>query len=344
MEIIYTPKHQLHDPTGIQVKSTPYTTDEVPQRAEIILQALTVAGLGTVLPPRDAGIEPILAIHTRELVDYLQTAYELQAQRAGQAGPVFPEAFPVQSPRYPTRHPTGRAGLFSFGPDCPILAGTWEAAYWSAQCALTGATRLLHGASSVYALCRPPGHHATPGLYGGFCYLNNAAIAARYLQDAGHSRRVAILDIDYHHGNGTQEIFYHDPTVLYCSLHADPDDDYPYYWGGADEAGEGLGEGYNCNWPLPQGTADAEFLMALNEALDATACFGADQLVVSLGLDIAEGDSIGGFSITRQGIERIGAAVAALKLPTLIVQEGGYRLDTLGENAVAFLGSFHEDL
>ncbi len=206
---------------------------------------------------------------------------------------------------------------------------------------------------TAYALCRPPGHHAAADLYGGFCYLNNAAIAARSLaSEAGATRlppdkggavaptKMAILDIDYHHGNGTQEIFYADPSVLFCSLHAHPDDDYPYYWGEADERGEGAGEGYNRNWPLPQETDDAVYLAALDEALAVIRAFAPRYLVVSAGFDIAAGDPVGGFNVTREGFNAIGRRIAALSLPTTIVQEGGYLLETLGENAAAFLRAF----
>jgi acetoin utilization deacetylase AcuC-like enzyme len=180
--------------------------------------------------------------------------------------------------------------------------------------------------------------------YGGFCYLNNAAIAARYLQNAGGLCKIAILDIDYHHGNGTQEIFYHDPSVLYCSLHADPQHDYPYFWGGADEAGEGQGEGFNCNWPLPLRCTEDDYLHALCQALDQIASHAPEALIVSLGLDIVAGDPLGGFEISQTGIGQIGAMVAAtssaLAIPTLIVQEGGYHLETLGAAVVAFLENF----
>jgi acetoin utilization deacetylase AcuC-like enzyme len=172
-------------------------------------------------------------------------------------------------------------------------------------------------------------------MYGGFCYLNNAAIATRYL-----GSQVAILDIEYHHGNGTQEIFYSDPSTLYCSLHADPDEDYPYFWGAAIERGEGLGEGFNRNWPLPQKINDESYLSILDKALDVISRFAPTYLIVSLGLDIGDGDPVGGFSITLQGFNQIGKHIAALNVPTLIVQEGGYYLDTLGQNAIAVLKSF----
>jgi acetoin utilization deacetylase AcuC-like enzyme len=171
--------------------------------------------------------------------------------------------------------------------------------------------------------------------YGGFCYLNNAAIAARALGGRG-----AILDIDYHHGNGTQEIFYANPDILFCSLHAHPDDDYPFFWGASEERGEGLGLGANCNWPLPLGCREAAYLAALDEALNTIAVFKPNWLVLSAGFDIGEGDPVGGFHITRQGFAEIGRRIACLGLPTVIVQEGGYLLEALGEFAVVLLSEF----
>jgi acetoin utilization deacetylase AcuC-like enzyme len=229
-------------------------------------------------------------------------------------------------------------GYYAFGWGTPILEGTWEAAYWSAQTAVSAAHAVQDGDSVVYAVCRPPGHHAAADLYGGFCYLNNAAIAARYLARDG--QWVAILDIDYHHGNGTQAIFYRDPAVLFCSLHAHPDEDYPYYWGGVDERGEGLGAGTNYNWPLPLDTDDAHYLAALQAALDTVQGFGPRFLVVSVGFDIVTGDVVGSFNVTTAGLIEIGARIAALGLPTVIVQEGGYMLERLAENATAFLSAF----
>ncbi len=183
----------------------------------------------------------------------------------------------------------------------------------------------------------PPGHHAMPDQYGGFCYLNNVAIAARSLQTDGP---VAILDLDYHHGNGTQAIFYDDPAALFCSLHADPDLAYPFFWGRADERGSGAGLGLNHNWPLPLHIGEAEYLAVLDEALRVIADFAPRYLLISLGLDAAEGDLIGKFHITPQGFHTIGRRIAALGFPAVIVQEGGYRIETLGNNAVAFLTAF----
>jgi acetoin utilization deacetylase AcuC-like enzyme len=241
-------------------------------------------------------------------------------------------------------------GYYCYGVGTPVLEHTWEAAYWSAQVALTAADRILAGDRVAYALCRPPGHHAAADLCGGLCYLNNAAIAAHYLQHISRDKerrpgvrtesRIAILDIDYHHGNGTQEIFYTDPTVLYCSLHAHPDDDYPYYWGTADEVGEGDGVGYNRNWPLRKHTGDDTYLVALDESLAIIRGFTPRWLVVSVGFDTVAGDPIGEFDLSENGLVEIGQRIAHLGLPTLIVQEGGYLLERLGEIAVSFLKAF----
>jgi acetoin utilization deacetylase AcuC-like enzyme len=227
-------------------------------------------------------------------------------------------------------------GLRSWG--SPILEGSWKAAYWAAQCALTAADAVRGGRRAAYALCRPPGHHAAADLYGGYCYLNNAAIAARSLQSAGE--RVAVLDVDYHHGNGTQSIFYADPAVFYASLHAHPDQEYPFYWGDADELGEGPGLGANRNWPLPQGTGDAEYLHALDEALDVVLSFSPRWLVVSAGFDGVVGDPEGGFCLSAECMREIGRRISGLGLRTVLVQEGGYGLDRLGQDAVALLEAF----
>jgi acetoin utilization deacetylase AcuC-like enzyme len=337
MHIIYTDQHKQHATDRVWFEGHPFVTEEVPARAEIILRAVQAARLGPVVPPTDHGLEPILAVHDTGFVDFLRTACAQSAAYYKQVTPVFASAFPVRHDRHKPKSFLGLAGYFAFSWGTPILEGTWEAAYWAAQCALSAADCVRAGARAAYALCRPPGHHAAADLYGGFCYLNNAAIAARYLQaDA----RVAILDIDYHHGNGTQAIFYADPGVLFCSLHAHPDDDYPFYWGEADECGEGPGKGYNRNWPLPQGTDDASYLAALDAALAVIRDFAPRYLVVSAGFDIVIDDFIGGFRVTTDGLHEIGRRIAGLNLSTVIVQEGGYLLDKLGENAVAFLQIF----
>jgi acetoin utilization deacetylase AcuC-like enzyme len=221
---------------------------------------------------------------------------------------------------------------------CPISADTWNSAYWSAETAATAADLVLDGERAVYGLSRPPGHHAFADMAGGFCFLNNSAIAAQHLRRA-HDR-VAILDVDLHHGNGTQGIFYARPDVLTVSIHADPIRFYPFFWGHASERGEGPGLGYNLNLPLPRHSADEPFLEALDAAIDRIRAFAPGAVVIALGLDAFEGDPFGGLSVTTDGFARIGERCAGLGLPTAIIQEGGYVCDALGDNLTAFLTGF----
>ncbi|MBN2392135.1 MAG: histone deacetylase family protein [Anaerolineae bacterium] len=345
MHIIYTDRHHGHATDNLIINGRPIEYRETPARPEAILAAVEAAHLGPIMPPTDHGLAPILAVHDADYVTYLRTAYAQSAAYFGEphdaVGVVIAGRDDVTLDRAthcPEDFP-GKRDYYTYDYEDPILKSTWDAAYWSAQCALTAAdlVRDENGVRAAYALCRPPGHHATPDQYGGFCYLNNVAIAARSLQAQG---LVAILDIDYHHGNGTQAIFYEDPAALFCSLHADPDWIYPFFWGRANERGAGAGLGLNHNWPLPLHMDDAAYLAVLDEALHAITDFGPRYLLVSLGLDAAEGDLIGKFRITTKGFHAIGRRVAALGLPTVIVQEGGYRIETLGENAVAFLRAF----
>jgi acetoin utilization deacetylase AcuC-like enzyme len=358
MQIIYTEKHKALATDEVIVDGRPDETCEVPARAELMLKAVQDAQLGLVVEPADHGLGPIVAVHDPDYVGFLRSAYDDSAAYFGEAGPVFAWTFAGRHAARKPRGFMGRKGYYAFGHSTPILAGTWEAAYWSAQCALTAADLVRDAERTspavAYALCRPPGHHAAADLYGGYCYLNNAAIAARSLQQpplpatqehgeryrGGEAVKVAILDVDYHHGNGTQIVFYSDPTVLYCSLHAHPDEEYPYYWGDVDERGKGAGRGTNRNWPLPRGTGEQAYLVALEEALAFVGEFSPDYLVVSVGFDTIEGDPDGGFRLTTGSLSKIGQRIAALGLPTVLIQEGGYLLERLGESALAFLQPF----
>jgi len=224
----------------------------------------------------------------------------------------------------------------------PVADHSWESSCWSAWSAIHAAKLVLNGDSSAYALCRPPGHHAFHDLAGGFCYLNNSAIGAQVLR-RNHDR-VAILDVDLHHGNGTQSIFYSRDDVLTVSLHADPLRFYPFFWGYANEHGEGEGDGFNLNLPLPRGSGDVDFLAGLTIALGRIRDFSPGALVISLGLDGFEGDPFGGLNISTAGFRKIGAAITgALELPTLIVQEGGYLCKELGDNLTNFLWGFSQE-
>jgi acetoin utilization deacetylase AcuC-like enzyme len=339
MRIWFSERHHRHATDPIRFHDEPYP--EIPARAERIRAALLAEGFTAWAEPADHGRAPLLAVHTPGLLEFLETIYPASRGLRSAAPSFQADTFATRSARRRSLHPWAQIGYYAFDIAAPFLEGTWEAAYWSAQCALSAADAVLAGERAAYALCRPPGHHALADQFGGFCYLNNAAIAARYLQQ-GQATRIAILDVDYHHGNGTQEVFYSDPDVFFVSLHAHPDIEYPFFWGGAEERGEGPGIGFNLNLPLPQGTGDAEYLAALDQALTAIRDYAPRYLIVSLGLDIAQDDpvSLAGFAVTATGFHAIGERIAALALPTLIVQEGGYRLDTLGENTVAFLRAF----
>jgi acetoin utilization deacetylase AcuC-like enzyme len=342
MRIVYSENHRLHA-TSNRIPGYAPPVHEIPERAEKILAACQAAALGPVEQPADHGLGPILAVHGGPFVEFLRTVYAASRDLFG-ANPVSADTFPGRGWRHTPAGLVGLIGYHAFDLYAPILEGTWAAAYWSAQCALTAAALVRNGDRVAYALCRPPGHHASASLCGGFCYLNNAAIAARSMQTVTGTR-VAILDIDYHHGNGTQEIFYTDPTVMCCSLHADPEVDYPFYWGGAEECGEGQGRGFNRNWPLPHGTGDPTYLAALEQALAVIGDFAPNYLVVSVGFDLMQGDPVplgGGFRITPTGLRAISERLSALRLPTVIVQEGGYQVDRLGEYAVTFLHELSE--
>lgn len=305
---------------------------ETPARLASVLEKIP-----QVTTPRDHGLEPILAVHTADYVEFLQSAHNEWLEQ-GRHGDAIGYAFPVRGRRslYHDRI-DARLGQYGFDAASPISAGTWHSAYWAAQSALGAIHAIIAGQTvQAFALCRPPGHHSGADYFGGYCYLNNAAIAARTAQRAGLGP-VAILDVDYHHGNGTQDIFYQDPSVFFASIHADPARDYPYFWGHADETGEGAGKGATFNQPLPQGTTWDGYAPALAAALERIAAFGAKTLIVSYGADTYEEDPISQFKLTTDDMHRIGAGVQSLGLPTLTVMEGGYRIEALGRNVEAYL-------
>lgn len=341
MHTFYYRHHEKHDPAWLHHADTPDKNryySEVAQRGHVIHDALKKAALGPISQPGDFGLDPIAEIHEYEMITLLQTAYERMLQEEKQ-GVALPETFSVgHRPHRRSLSIWGQLGSACFDTSSPIFEHTWEAAYWSAQTAVSAAALLLAGGERVtYALCRPPGHHAMRSMFGGFCYLNNAAVAANWLAQQG--KRVAILDIDYHHGNGTQDIFYGRSDVLFCSIHADPLYEYPYYWGYADEFGSGHGENYTFNFPLPLKTGERRYMEAFDAALHKIRLFVPDTLIVSLGVDTFIGDPVGGFQLTTDTFTRLGAKIAAFDLPTAVIQEGGYLLNHLGSNVVAFLGA-----
>ena len=307
---------------------------ETPARAQAILDALPATEA-----PSDHGEEPILRVHPVGYVDFLKAAHS-DWVAAGREGDAIPHAFPVARRRsLKLDRIDARLGRYAYDTCTPIAAGTWQTAYWSAQSTLSALEAVLEGDRAAFALCRPPGHHAGADYFGGYCFLNTAAIAAEAAIAAGR-RRIAILDIDYHHGNGTQDIFYERGDVFFASIHADPATDYPFYWGHSDEVGEGEGEGTTMNLPLPRGTTMAEFDAALDNALEGIAAYAPDLLICSYGADTYAGDPISYFSIETADYPQIGRRIASLGVPTLVVMEGGYAIDALGANVAAFLSGF----
>lgn len=334
MRAYLDPRQRVHDPRHFMANGRILPNPEVPERVARLSAGAEAAGC-VFEAPQDFGMGPIGAIHAPEYLTFLRTAHARWSRIEGAAPEIIPNVHPSgRGDSYP-KSVLGQAGWHQADTSCPISAGTWEAAYWSAQTALSAAAAVAGGAGAAYALCRPPGHHAFADLAGGFCFLNNSAIAAEELRRRG--LRPAILDVDVHHGNGTQGIFYARSDVLTVSIHADPARFYPFYWGHAHERGTGAGLGYNLNLALPRGTDDAGYLEALAQGLGAIDSFGADVIVVALGLDAHENDPFQGFRVTTPGFARIAAAIAATGRRLLVVQEGGYLSDDLGPNLTAFL-------
>jgi len=335
MKAIFDQRQWRHDPKHFLVNGVVQPSPEQPERIARLIAGAEAAG-AVFEAPKDHGLGPIGAIHPAEYIAFLRSIHERWRRIEGASPEVIPNIHPVRQPGSYPRSAVGQAGYHQADTACPIAEHTWDAAYWSAQSALSAADLVLAGAPAAYALCRPPGHHAFSDLAGGFCFLNNAAIAAEHLRRAG--RRPAILDIDVHHGNGTQGIFYGRGDVLTVSIHADPVRFYPFFWGHAHERGEGAGLGTNLNLPLPRGTGDDAYLETLAEALDRIDAFGTDVMVVGLGLDAHERDPFKGLAITTPGFARIAATLASTGLPLLLIQEGGYLSDDLGPNLTRFLG------
>jgi acetoin utilization deacetylase AcuC-like enzyme len=337
MKIVHSKAHRGHAPQGFILRGRMAESPEKPERAERLLAAAR-GERHELLAPRSFGLGPVAAVHSPDYLRFLESAHREWRRLPGGGPEVIPNAHPGR--RMESR-PTGVVGLAGWhmaDGACPIGEGTWAAVRAAADCALTAADLVLDGERAAYALCRPPGHHAFADMAGGFCFLNNVAIAAEHMR--GRRRRVAILDVDVHHGNGTQGIFYGRRDVLFCSLHGDPAGFYPFFAGYAHERGEGDGRGYNLNLPLPPGTGDEGWLAALDEALGALRLYAPDALLVSLGLDAQENDPLGVLKVTTAGFGEAGRRIARLGAPTVLVQEGGYLCDELGANLASFLAGF----
>jgi len=343
--LIASDHHLAHDGLIELVAGRPVPCYEMPQRVTAIRDALMATDNYALDAPTDHGPDPIAAVHALEVIDLVEHAWS-DAIAAGRdpGQPLLPDTFLLREYAGPMpleRMPLGRhdrLGAFCFDTATPIVAGTASAARAAVDIALTTLDRVLDGAPVAFGLCRPPGHHAGRRLIGGYCYFNNAAIVAEAVLARG-AQRVAILDVDFHHGNGTQQIFWDRGDVLYGSLHGDPSAIYPYFSGHASERGGGAGEGLTLNLPLPPETDGDAYLGALEEGLAAIRAFEPDApVVLSLGLDTYHADPICNLALETSDYARIGNAVASLGMPVVAILEGGYAIEALGANAVSFLG------
>lgn len=336
MRVFYSEKHKLRDAKtelhgGLLVK--PF---EGPFRAEWILAAVKEAGFSDVAAPAEYGLDTAKKVHDENFLEFLRTCWDRWTE-AGYPGEAIPTAYAYRRSRNrEPRNIDGAVGYYANSVETSISKGTYEAALSSMNVALSGADWLKEGNRFAFSLCRPPGHHAGIDLFGGYCFINNAAVAAQRLLDHG-AKKVAILDVDFHHGNGTQDITYHRGDIFFASLHGDPADAFPYFLGYADETGEGAGEGLNANYPMPAGTPFDVWSAALADALKRIEAYGAEAIVLSLGVDTFEKDPISFFKLTTPDYIRMGQMVAATGLPVLTVMEGGYGVPEIGLNVANVL-------
>jgi acetoin utilization deacetylase AcuC-like enzyme len=337
LPVYYSDAHRGHDPKTFILRGKLTASPEQPARAEALAAALAAAGYEAKAPGR-FGTGPLAAVHSPDYLDFLANGHAAWRALPDAGDEIVANAHPG---RHMTARPRGIVGLAGYhmaDTACPIGAGTWSAVLASAELAMSAAEVVLEGAPAAYALCRPPGHHAFADMAGGFCFVNNVAVAAQHMRS--RHARVAILDVDVHHGNGTQAIFYHRADVFFASLHGDPSAFYPFFAGYEHERGAGAGHGYTLNKPLAAESGDNVFLAALEAALAAIETYAPGALLVSLGLDTQEADPLGILNITTEGFAATGRAIAGLGLPTVLVQEGGYLCDDLGGNLVSFLKGF----
>lgn len=337
MRAFYDTTQQLHDPQFFLVRGQLQQSAEQPERVDRFLAALRSLSIDP-LTPESFGREHLEVVHTNNYLDFLQNAYQQWQALPGSSSEVVANVF---ANRYRGGYPqsiVGRAGWHMADTACPIGEYTWRAACASANTALSAARSLMDDGETVYALCRPPGHHAFADMAGGFCFLNNAAIAAEYLRKKFD--RIAILDVDVHHGNGTQAIFYNRSDVLTISTHTDPSNFYPFHWGYAEERGKGSGEGFNLNLPLPQGCSGDCLIETVASIEDVLMEFGAQALIVALGLDTSEEDPLQGMMLSSTDFTELGRVIRDFQLPVVCIQEGGYLSDSLQVNLENFLSAW----
>ena len=339
MKTVYTKKHILRNSKTELFGGELVKPFERPERMEYILNEIKTRKLGPILDPVNFNMDIIYKIHDKKYVDFLNNAWN-EWVALGFKGEAIPTVYPSRSMNSDVV-PTfieGKLGYYCLANETSISEGTVEAAYESVKVALTAAD-MLDEEKSVFALCRPPGHHASKDQYGGYCFFNNVAIAAEKLKEKG-AKRIFILDIDFHHGNGTQAIFYDRSDVFFVSLHGDPKDAFPHFLGHADEKGSGEGVGYNCNYPMPPGTPYDVWTKSLDDSISKIQNFSPDALIVSLGVDTYENDPISFFKLKSDDFFDVGRKIASINLPTLFVMEGGYAIKEIGVNTVNTLKGF----
>lgn len=336
MKTYFHPEQLLHHPRSYLSRGQMREPQEVPERAARLVAAAHALDF-EVSEPADRGTAPIAAVHDMNYLRFLEEAHRDWKKMPDDWGDEVMSNVYVREPNR-LRGVLAQAARYLADGSCPVGANTWRSAYWSAQSALAAAAEIVDGARESWALCRPPGHHARRDAAGGFCYLNNAAIAAQALRN--RFGRVAILDTDMHHGQGVQEIFYGRDDVLYVSIHGDPTNFYPVVAGYEDETGCGAGDGFNVNLPMAHGSSEADFFERVDTALRVLKRFEPDVLVLALGFDIYREDPQSKVAVTTEGFGTLGKRVGALQLPTVIVQEGGYHIETLDLNARAFFSGF----
>ncbi len=340
MKTVFSPRHHGHSNQAELVAGAIVAAFEKPSRAEFVIERVRATGLGEVLAPDEHSLATAAKVHRPDYLDFLPTVWDRWTAE-GRTGTALPFCWPTRAMRGDKRPDfiDGLLGYYSFDAGIGFVSGTWDAIKSSHDVALTAAGLVNTDQSAAFALCRPPGHHAGAGFMGGYCFINNAAVAAQRFLDQG-AKRVSILDIDYHHGNGTQEIFYSRADVQVINLHADPMQEYPYFLGHKDETGTGKGEGFNLNYPMPFGTRWETWCAIFDEACKKLAACKPDVVIVSLGVDTFEKDPISQFKLRSEHYPLIGARIARLGLPTLFVMEGGYAVAEIGVNAVGVLTGF----
>ncbi|WP_395686528.1 histone deacetylase family protein [Aestuariivirga sp.] len=342
MKIVYGDGHRGHAGAEELMYNRMVPMFEKPERMDQILRQLGRTGLTEIHVPTVHDLAAVHRVHDRRYVRFLETVYPRWVAETGIEGFATAYVFGMRGMRQtPGDSVQAMLSCYTFDVCVPFVAGTWTAIKEAVDVTLTAQALVAAGAHSAFALCRPPGHHASQDLAGGYCYINNAAVAAQAFRDHG-AARVAILDVDYHHGNGTQRIFYERPDVLYVSIHGRPEEEYPFLMGFADETGAGAGEGFNVNLPLPKGIGWGPYGEALALGVARINAYRPDVLLVSLGADAYKDDPVSAFRLESSDFGRIGKAIAGLRMPTLFVMEGGYAVEALGINIANALTGFLE--